>query len=73
MTALAMTLLRNYILYNIEDLYWKTLNDENIRHTLKRGMVLFAPNPNLALKCFLLLYFPKIFYKQYKISFSADS
>lgn len=60
--------LRNYILYNIEDLFWETLNDENVRHTLKRGMVLFARNPELALKCFLLLYFPKIFYKQYKIS-----
>lgn len=36
--------LRNYILYNIDDLFWKTLNDENIRHTLRRGMVLFARN-----------------------------
>lgn len=60
--------LRNYITYDIEDLFWDSLKIEEIRNTLKRGLVSFKYNPGLALKCFLLLCYPKAFYDRYKFN-----
>jgi len=68
MPRFAVRRFRNYVAYGIEDVFWRNLDDKEMRHTLKRGFKSFMGNPELAFKCFLLLYIPKLFYKQYKIS-----
>jgi len=66
MPRFAVRRLRNYVAYGIDDLFWDTLGDKEMRNTLKRGFKSFMGNPELAFKCFLLLCFPEVFYRRYK-------
>ena len=66
MPKFAVRRFRNYVAYGIEDLFWRNLDDKEMRHMLKRGFNSFMRSPELAFKCFLLLCFPKVFYHHYK-------
>jgi len=66
MPMFAVRRFRNYVAYGIDDLFWDTLGDKEMRNTLKRGFKSFMGNPELAFKCFLLLCFPEVFYRRYK-------
>ena len=66
MPKFAVRRFRNYVAYGIEDLFWRNLDDKEMRHMLKLGFNSFMRSPELAFKCFLLLCFPKVFYRHYK-------
>jgi len=68
MPRYAVRRLRNYVAYGMEDLFWRKLGDKEMRYTLKQGLQSFRQSPEMAFKCFLLLYFPKIFCRRYKSS-----
>lgn len=57
--------LRNYILFGTPDRFWNALEADSTRKALRNGFRIGHRKPGLALKCFILLNAPKMFFDRY--------